>query len=240
MYQWHGKDYLGPAHGISGIYFTLLSVQAQLSKVDLSDIEQSLGELSCYQFPSGNFPSSLPPKDDRLVQWCHGAPGVIHLYLKAARVFPHQRSTYLEIACKCAKSIWDRGLLTKGYGLCHGVAGNAYGFLELFAQTTEPMYLNLAAEFGRWCLDHGSYGCETPDEPLSLFSGLAGTIVFFADLEALWLPNSKLGVSAGFLRFIRDNHTKTLPAPLAVAGSGCASDAAGMQQSFTRSRCGYA
>lgn len=38
------------------------------------------------QFPKGNFPSSLANNKDRLVHWCHGAPGVIHLLLKAHEV----------------------------------------------------------------------------------------------------------------------------------------------------------
>lgn len=30
---------------------------------------------------------------------------------------------------------WERGLLKKGYSICHGVAGNGYTFLYLFQQT---------------------------------------------------------------------------------------------------------
>ena len=37
-------------------------------------------------FPSGNFPSSLGNNSDRLVHWCHGAPGVIHMLLQAYKV----------------------------------------------------------------------------------------------------------------------------------------------------------
>ena len=39
------------------------------------------------QFPSGNFPSSLESKDrDRLIHWCHGAPGCVHMLATAYRV----------------------------------------------------------------------------------------------------------------------------------------------------------
>ena len=38
-------------------------------------------------FPSGNLPSSLESGDkDRLVQWCHGAPGLVHLLAVAYKV----------------------------------------------------------------------------------------------------------------------------------------------------------
>jgi hypothetical protein len=31
--------------------------------------------------------------------------------------------------------VWERGLLKKGVGLCHGISGNAYLFLYLFRVT---------------------------------------------------------------------------------------------------------
>uniref|UniRef100_A0A3B3USX0 LanC lantibiotic synthetase component C-like 2 (bacterial) n=1 Tax=Poecilia latipinna TaxID=48699 RepID=A0A3B3USX0_9TELE len=38
------------------------------------------------RFRSGNFPSSLSNESDRLVHWCHGAPGVIHMLIMAYKV----------------------------------------------------------------------------------------------------------------------------------------------------------
>lgn len=38
------------------------------------------------RFRSGNFPSSLSNESDRLVHWCHGAPGVIHMLIMAHKV----------------------------------------------------------------------------------------------------------------------------------------------------------
>lgn len=38
------------------------------------------------KFRSGNFPSSLSNETDRLVHWCHGAPGVIHMLIMAHKV----------------------------------------------------------------------------------------------------------------------------------------------------------
>ena len=44
--------------------------------------------LAQLQLPSGNWPSSLGSSlsSDRLVQWCHGAPGVVPLLLLAHKV----------------------------------------------------------------------------------------------------------------------------------------------------------
>ena len=36
----------------------------------------------------------------------------------------------------------ERGLLKKGYGLCHGIAGNAYVFLELYKTTNDLQWLH--------------------------------------------------------------------------------------------------
>ena len=37
--------------------------------------------------------------------------------------------------------IWNRGLLKKGYGICHGTAGNGYAFLAMYRLTQEQKYL---------------------------------------------------------------------------------------------------
>ena len=38
------------------------------------------------RFRSGNYPSSLSNETDRLVHWCHGAPGVVHMLIMAHKV----------------------------------------------------------------------------------------------------------------------------------------------------------
>lgn len=51
----------------------------------------------------------------------------------ANKVFQDEK--YLNAAVKFADIVWQRGLLTKGYGLCHGVSGNSYTFMSLFQLT---------------------------------------------------------------------------------------------------------
>lgn len=48
---------------------------------------------------------------------------------------------YLEDALRCGDVVWNWGLLKKGYGLCHGTAGNAYAFLALYRHTHDPKHL---------------------------------------------------------------------------------------------------
>ncbi|MEQ2199091.1 Glutathione S-transferase lancl1, partial [Xenoophorus captivus] len=78
---------------------------------------------------------------------------------------------YLKEAVDCAEVIWQRGLLRKGYGICHGTAGNGYAFLTLYKFTQEKKYLYRACKFAEWCLDYGTHGCRIPDRPYSLFEG---------------------------------------------------------------------
>lgn len=60
------------------------------------------------------------------------------------QVFGEQQ--YLNDALQCAEVIWQHGLLKKGYGLCHGTAGNAYGFLALYNLTQNMKYLYRACK----------------------------------------------------------------------------------------------
>lgn len=182
-YTWHGKEYIGAAHGYIGILYMLL--QPQLQKHDLiqqasATIKESIDQLMSIRYPSGNFPSSVGSQSDKLIHWCHGAPGAVHLLSRAFQVYGDEK--YLTAAKKCCDVIWKRGFLQKGYGLCHGIAGNGYAFLALYNLTKDCKYLYYANKFGEWCLDYGKHGCRTPDSPFSLFEGLAGTTHFMADL----------------------------------------------------------
>ncbi|XP_042241527.1 lanC-like protein 2 [Homarus americanus] len=84
-------------------------------------------------------PSSTSNPSDKLVHWCHGAPGSLFLFAKAYQIFGD--TSYLEYAKKCGECIWERGLLKKGYGLCHGSAGNGYAMLYLYQVTGDAVYL---------------------------------------------------------------------------------------------------
>lgn len=62
----------------------------------------------------------------------------------SAQVFKEDK--YLKEAADCAEVIWQRGLLRKGYGICHGTAGNAYAFLSLYKLTQEKKHLYRACK----------------------------------------------------------------------------------------------
>ena len=65
-------------------------------------------------------------------------------FFLSLQVFGEQQ--YLNDALQCAEVIWQHGLLKKGYGLCHGTAGNAYSFLTLYNITQNMKYLYRACK----------------------------------------------------------------------------------------------
>ena len=46
---------------------------------------------------------------------------------------------YKNEALICGENIWEKGIVKKGYSICHGVAGNAYAFLNLYQLTQVSM-----------------------------------------------------------------------------------------------------
>jgi len=84
MYMWHGKYYLGGAHGIAGILYMLLQAKDYMADSELNNlVRPTIDYLQGIHFPSGNFPSSLGNNSDKLVQWCHGVPGIVFLFAQA-------------------------------------------------------------------------------------------------------------------------------------------------------------
>lgn len=84
MYEWHGKKYWGAAHGLAGIMHVLMHTDLKPDEQD--DVKSTLRYMIKNRFPSGNYPSSEGNESDRLVHWCHGAPGVALTLAKAYEV----------------------------------------------------------------------------------------------------------------------------------------------------------
>ncbi len=120
-WEWHGKAYLGADHGAIGIVMQIVLS----SPPRAGELKGHLQQLLDLQYPSGNFPSSLPVGSDRLVQWCHGAPGFVTSLVSLRPYFPDLQRRIDAAIEKGRRCIWERGLLTKEPCLCHGISGNA-------------------------------------------------------------------------------------------------------------------
>ena len=120
--------YSGAGHGLSSILQMLLGFPEHFS--ERKDVESLIHKavdyvLTC-ECSSGSYPSvpgEVRHQEDKLVHWCHGAPGVVYLLAKAYLTWKDEK--YLQAMRRSANLIWHKGLLRKGPGICHGVAGNA-------------------------------------------------------------------------------------------------------------------
>lgn len=132
-WTWHGKEYLGAAHGYMGIITQIvLSYPSNRYPPELNELVRKLPEM---QLPTGNFPSSVRDSysdhDDRLVQFCHGGPGIVMSLSSIAPYVPADLQEKIQAIMEKARTdIWNRGLLTKPPCLCHGIVGNALAFTE--------------------------------------------------------------------------------------------------------------
>lgn len=82
-------------------------------------------------FINGNFSTSKGSTKVKLVHFCHGAPGVIYCLARFLEMFPEMgiQLGLAEVISRSLDHIWKYGVLKKGYGLCHGISGNAYSFI---------------------------------------------------------------------------------------------------------------
>lgn len=198
LWCWCGNHYLGAAHGVVGILQTLLSLPS--AELDLlqkrlqwdvkSVLRATVDALDQFCDPTtGNLQSSIDSEKDRLVHWCHGAPGHVMLLVKAYEVFGNTR--YMEKARALARDVvWSRGLLKKGVGLCHGISGNAFVFLALARVDEEGRsdWIAMAHAFARFSLEHLSDLKDIPDTPYSLFEGIGGLAALLLNLAGTDLP----------------------------------------------------
>ena len=158
----------------------------------LNTIKSSIDYIATLQFPTGNFPSSVDGDKDDKVHFCHGPIGAIHLFALSAEIFNDQM--YLVPMEKCAKSIWERGLLLKGNCICHGISGSVYGMYKLYQVTKKEEYLIKAMMLAKGTYDPYVQNkvivtddpqrkvVGIPDTPYSLMEGMGGTLVMYYDL----------------------------------------------------------
>ena len=85
---------------------------------------------------------------------------------------------------------WQAGPLTKGYGLCHGTAGNGYAFLSLFRRTGEERWLARARAFAMHAITQmDAHARRYGQHRYSLWTGDLGFALYLRDC---------LHVGAGF------------------------------------------
>lgn len=126
-WTWHGKRYLGVAHGDIGILTQLVLADPDLA-TGASFLQDKLGELLRLQQANGNWPAKEgegSSKSNGLIQICHGAPGFVVSLERLRPYFLTMADRIDEAIERGRNAIWEYGLLRKEPCLCHGILGNA-------------------------------------------------------------------------------------------------------------------
>ena len=177
-------QYLGAGHGFAGNAYPLLKGAALLD----ADRREALFdrcvatlratarfEDGAVNWPPGTY-APRPGRPKMLMQWCHGAPGIV----TGLADFPPQRSLEMDaMLVGAGHAVWKAGPLAKGYGLCHGTAGNGYAFLKLYRRTGDALWLERARAFAmhsiaqrdrvRQQVGQGRYTLWTGDPGLAIY-----------------------------------------------------------------------
>ena len=169
MYKWHGKAYLGAAHGVVGVLHVLAMAMHHVKKMsNSSDVEMwirasAANVASQLVHETGNLPSSFGSSRDELVHWCHGAPGLSMMLATMHAVFGSAYpQEFQQFMTRSLAVVWQRGLLKKGIGLCHGIPGNGYAFLSALRATSQQRFYAQALSFGVFSVQvrHVTAVCE--------------------------------------------------------------------------------
>jgi lanthionine synthetase-like protein len=137
--------YLGPAHGFAGNVYALLRPSWLTAEDRSAILERAVATLRAMALVDGacaNWPPAVGGGRALLVQWCHGAPGIVTAFAAAPA-----HAELDDLLAKGGELTWSAGPLRKGPGLCHGTAGNGAAFLALFARTGNELWLERARCF---------------------------------------------------------------------------------------------
>jgi hypothetical protein len=177
-------QFLGAAHGFAGNVYPLLCGSSLLSherRLQLHErCVETLSATGVFKENEANWPAHTgaprPGQEDMLMQWCHGSPGIV----TALSGFPQGESPAMEdILIEAGNAVWKAGPLAKGYGLCHGTAGNGYALLALHRRTGDPVWLARARSFAMHAIHQqqemrrqygrGRYSLWTGDPGLAVY-----------------------------------------------------------------------
>eukprot|EP01055_Gregarina_sp_Pseudo9_P005522 Gregarina_sp_Pseudo_9__5521@NODE_720_length_2314_cov_50_286593_g677_i0_p1_GENE_NODE_720_length_2314_cov_50_286593_g677_i0NODE_720_length_2314_cov_50_286593_g677_i0_p1_ORF_typecomplete_len497_score54_39LANC_like/PF05147_13/7_4e55_NODE_720_length_2314_cov_50_286593_g677_i07272217 len=202
MYQWHEKEYLGAAHGYCGIIQSLLNVREywSLAETNMQIVDGTIRAIVTHvmetimteaRYTSGNVASSLPldQRIDKLVHWCHGAPGfllTLAAFLGQDRLTMKSKHIFNSSIQEMGSLVRERGCLRK-LGLCHGLGGNGIALIRAYQITNDPKHIRRAAQYALYGYRNRVALSDNADRPLSLFEGAAGLAYLHM---ALLAPNT--------------------------------------------------
>jgi hypothetical protein len=140
--------YLGFGHGYAGNMAALLRGWRWLApeqQARIADaVPQTLSATAHESDHGVNWPAvATRDEQSRLVQICHGAPGIVTAFADC----PFSTPELERLLRRGADLVWHAGPLAKGSNFCHGTAGNGYAFLKLYRRTGDVLWLERARAF---------------------------------------------------------------------------------------------
>jgi hypothetical protein len=189
-----GLRMLGAGHGLASNALSILRAEDRLDASIVEalkrDVVHTLVSTALVHDGRTNWPRMLRPvepekytdelaPDRRLVQFCHGAPGIVISLAERLHGFDPRFDALMLAA---GELTWDAGPLAKGAGICHGTAGNGYAFLALWQSTGDALWLERARAFAMHAItQYESSVREHGRGRWSLWTGDLGTACFLAD-----------------------------------------------------------
>ena len=180
----YGKQirYLGAGHGFAGNVFAAFAarrwIPAPLLEGFAARALQTLTATAIDEGPCTNWEplhdptGKLPSK--RLVQDCHGAPGIVCRLADAPRT-----PAWDALLLGAGELTWQAGPLEKGVGLCHGTAGNGWALLKLWQRSGNEIWHARARAFAMHAIEQVQRSAERSGQTRhSLWTGDIGVALF--------------------------------------------------------------
>ncbi len=180
----HGRrsSYLGAVHGFAGAALALIRGRELLGEDQWRRWEDTIATTvlrsATREYGAANWRPALSdrPPLKWLLQFCHGAPGVVTCLAR----FPG--AALDDVLLEAGEAIWAAGPLRKGSNLCHGTGGNGYALLALYERTGDATWLGRARAFAM----HGIAQTHTEQRRYgqwrySLWTGDLGFAIFLWD-----------------------------------------------------------
>lgn len=178
------RCYYGACHGIAGNANILLQGM-DLLESDCSEliITRAVDTLSLSVEQNAEIANwvhyARPNVKKMLVQWCHGAAGIVTAMARTPDTDSDYSQRLDELLTKAGELVWQAGPLKKGSNICHGTAGNGYAFLYLYHRCGDKVWLDRARRFAMHAIeqcqkDRLSYG----QGRYTLWTGDAGLAIY--------------------------------------------------------------
>lgn len=152
------RHYYGACHGVVGNANILLQGADLLPKNCVETIiTRTMNTLlSSVKQKNGlaNWILCTKPNIEKLlVQWCHGAAGVVTAMARTPKINTSESEQLDQLLAETAELVWQAGPLVKGSNVCHGTAGNGYAFLYMYQRTGEAIWLDRARKFAMHAIE---------------------------------------------------------------------------------------